>query len=99
MASFEAKTCWALTTPILDIFLQIMHFILDCDTMYNRVNRDTDKTSLSCLLLLLMPRRLRDGTCHGWRRWCVLYVAYHIPILVERQILDVGAASLGFIFS
>ena len=36
----------ALTTTILNHFLQIIHIIVDHDMMYNLANQDVDKTSL-----------------------------------------------------
>lgn len=42
MASFEAETRWALTTTVSDHFLQIMHIIVDHNTMYNRAKLGTD---------------------------------------------------------
>ena len=42
MVSFEAETRWALTTRVLDHFLQIMHIIVARNTMYNHAKRGTE---------------------------------------------------------
>ena len=74
-ASFEAITCRALARSISVHLLQIMHFIVAYETIHYRAKQDADWTSLWCSILVVMPRCLHDGTCHGCV-WCG--VAYRI---------------------
>ena len=113
MPSFEASTCRGLKTTELDYFLHIMHIIVGRYTIYNRTTRGADKTLLRCSLSLVMPGCLHNGTCHGWRRWCVVCVVWRITYLYLRQkqvlsdVCDLARvefftlrnASLGWIFS